>query len=290
VDDGNRRVRRFFEAHKHLYADLADIRDVHDRLLARYDGEVGQATGMDLGLDDEEPPELDPEELEARFRKKAEQAERVSPGTDGYYIGEDGKLAAVLVRTPFGTGDQRAFELRARVERIIEELRPTGFHPSLRFGFTGNLITSAEAQRAITSDLAHVGVWGVGLILAVVFLFFLKVRTLLAMMLTIGTGCCWAFGLAHFTVGYLNTATGFLVSIIAGNGINFGIIYMARYIEERRDRALSVPESIEAAHRGTYGATLAAAGAAMIAYGSLSLTDFRGFKHFGIIGGAGMLL
>jgi hypothetical protein len=110
------------------------------------------------------------------------------------------------------------------------------------------------------------------------------------MTLTIGTGCAWAFGLAYYTVGYLNTATGFLVSIIAGNGINFGIIYMARYIEERRDRATSVPESIEAAHRGTYGATLAAAGAAMIAYGSLSLTDFRGFKHFGIIGGAGMLL
>ena len=28
----------------------------------------------------------------------------------------------------------------------------------------------------------------------------------------------------------------------------------------------------------------------MVAYGSLVITDFRGFKHFGLIGGAGMVL
>ncbi len=110
------------------------------------------------------------------------------------------------------------------------------------------------------------------------------------MTLTVGVGCLWAFGIAYITVGYLNTATGFLVSIIAGNGINFGIIYMARYLEARRDEKLSVAQAIKVCHADTHTATLAAAGAAMIAYGSLAVTDFRGFKHFGIIGGAGMIL
>ncbi len=160
----------------------------------------------------------------------------------------------------------------------------------MTFGFTGNLITSAEQHRAVKSDLAHVGMWGVGLILGVVLLFFLRFRTLLAMSLTIGVGCVWAFGMARLTVGYLNTATGFLVSIIAGNGINFGIIYMARFLEARRDEKLATPAAIRVSHRDTHTATLAAAGAAMIAYGSLAATDFHGFKHFGIIGGAGMIL
>jgi len=88
----------------------------------------------------------------------------------------------------------------------------------------------------------------------------------------------------------LNTATGFLASIIAGNGINFSIIYMARYIEARRTEGLSVGDAVLVAHRGTWSATLSAAVAAGVAYGSLSVTDFRGFKHFGIIGGIGMLL
>ena len=36
-------------------------------------------------------------------------------------------------------------------------------------------------------------------------------------------------------------------------------------------------------------ATLTAAVAAAAAYGSLGVTDFRAFKHFALIGGAGML-
>jgi hypothetical protein len=110
------------------------------------------------------------------------------------------------------------------------------------------------------------------------------------MALTIAVGCTWAFGAARLTVGYLNTATGFLVSIIAGNGINFGIIFMARYLEARRDEKADLEKAIRRAHRDTHTATLAAAGAAGIAYGSLAVTDFHGFKHFGIIGGVGMLL
>ena len=81
-----------------------------------------------------------------------------------------------------------------------------------------------------------------------------------------------------------------MVSIIAGNGINFGIIYMARYLEARRVQGKTPAEAVLVAHRDTWLATLAAAGAAMLSYGSLAITDFRGFKHFGIIGGAGMIL
>jgi len=93
--------------------------------------------------------------------------------------------------------------------------------------------------------------------------------------LTILVGCVWSFGAARLSVGYLNTATGFLVSIIAGNGINFGIVYMARYLEARSVDGLDVAESIRIAHLETYGGTLAAAAAAMVAYGSLSITTSR---------------
>jgi predicted RND superfamily exporter protein len=290
VDDGTRQMQAFFEAHESLYADLDDLRGLRDDVVSQYDAQVSRAAGLDLGLDDEPPKKISVDDILGRLERKAVEAKEKAPGTDGYYIGDGGKLAAVLVRTPYGTGDPLAFELRRKVEQLIEEVNPKQWDPSMHFGFTGNLITSAEQQRAITSDLAHVGRWGVGLILLVVFLFFLQFRTLLAMALTIGVGCLWAFGLAKYTVGYLNTATGFLVSIIVGNGINFGIIYMARYTEARRDERLSMDEAVLTAHRGTWAATLSVATAAMVAYGSLSVTDFRGFKHFGIIGGAGMCL
>ncbi|MEB2313844.1 MAG: MMPL family transporter [Sorangiineae bacterium] len=293
VDDGTRATRAFFEKYKYLYADLADIEQLHDDVIARYDYEVGKKTGFDLELDEDDdaaPAPITAESLEKRFAKKVAEAKRATPGVDGYYIGEGGHLAAILVRTPLGSGDPKAFELKEKIREIVAKVAPERWDPSLEVEFTGNLVTSAEEHAAVTGDLAHVGMWGVGLILGIVFLYFLRFRTLITMSLTILTGCLWSFGVAKLTVGYLNMATGFLVSIIAGNGINFSIIFMARYIEARRDEKLDVAESIRTSHRDTHTATLAAAGAAMIAYGSLAATDFRGFKHFGIIGGAGMLL
>jgi hypothetical protein len=290
VDDGPRRLQQFFRDHEGLYASLDDLTSMHDEIVESYDAQVSKASGFDLGLDDEPTKKIDVDEIVGKLDKKSEQAKKDSPGRDGYYVSKDGHTAAVLVRTPFASGDQRAFELEDRVNQIVKELNPAQWDPSMHFGFTGNLVTSAEQHRTITKDLTDVGTWGVGFILTVVFLFFLQFRTLLAMALTITVGCVWAFGTAYYTVGYLNTATGFLTSIIAGNGINFGIIYMARYVEARREEGLAVPEAVLTAHRGTWAATLSAAIAAGTAYGSLSMTDFRGFKHFGIIGGIGMVL
>ncbi len=292
VDDGTRATRDYFEKYKYLYADLADLKKLHDDVIARYDYEVGKKTGFDLDLDEDvaAPPPITAATLEKRFQKKVDEAKKSSPGVDGYYIGENGHMAAILVRTPLGSGDPGAFELKDKIRQIVADVEPQRWDPTLKLEFTGNLITSAEEHAAVTHDLAHVGMWGIGLIMGIVFLFFLRFRTLFTMALTIATGCVWSFGVADLTVGYLNMATGFLVSIIAGNGINFGIIYMARYIEARRDEKLDVAESVRTSHRDTHTATLAAAGAAMIAYGSLAATDFRGFKHFGIIGGTGMVL
>lgn len=297
VEDGTRDVQSFFRTHKHLYADLADIQKIHDDVVDRYDFEVQKKGGMDLQLGDDEdkaeeaPPPLDVEGLENQFRQKIADAEKLQPGTDGYYIGKSrGQTwGVILVRTPLSSMDQRAFELRSQIQRLIADIKPERFDPQLTVGYTGNLITAAEVHQAITRDLTQVGLWGVGMILAVVLLFFLRFRVLMCMSLTILVGAAWAFAAAYLTIGYLNTASGFLVSIIVGNGINFGIIYMARYIEARR-AGETIEQAVLTGHRETHTATLAAAAAAMVAYGSLAITNFRGFKHFGVIGGLGMAL
>ncbi len=306
VDTGTAAIEAFFQANKHLYVSLSDIENLHEEVEARWDYEVGRETGTSLGLDDEPPEPITAETVRNHLQKKVDETtDKASKGVDGYYIGEDerGLIAAILIRTPLGTATPEAFEFRARVQEIVDEF--TARHPDsgIQAYYTGSAITSAEQRAAIESDLARVGVSGVLLVLLVVFLFFLRVRMLVAMGATILVGCVWTFGVAQLTVGHLNTATMFLASIIAGNGINFGIIYMARYVEERRhqaqqgmqrlsseERQARVAEAIQTSHIDTYRATLAASCAAGVAYASLAATDFHGFKHFGIIAGAGMLL
>jgi hypothetical protein len=88
-------------------------------------------------------------------------------------------------------------------------------------------------------------------------------------------------------LGHLNIATGFLFSIVAGNGINFGIIFLGRYFEELRGGSGN-EASIRVAIRTTWKATLTAALAAAAAYASLWVSEFRGLKHFAVIGALGM--
>jgi len=76
---------------------------------------------------------------------------------------------------------------------------------------------------------------------------------------------------------------------VVGNGINFGIIFLARYLEERRHGHDGMT-ALETTMVKTSSATIVAALAAGLSYGSLMLTEFRGFNQFGIIGLVGMLL
>jgi predicted RND superfamily exporter protein len=287
VDDGPREARQFFEAHRHLYASIEDLQALRDDVVARYDWEVSHWIGTALEEDDE-PPKIDAQTIRRRFQKDLDDT-RVT-GLDDYYIGEDGHLAVILVRTPLHAMDQKAFELQERITRLVAEGDYRNQDKSFRIGFTGNLVTSAEEYRSVVEDLTSVGIAGGCLVLGVVFLFFWRVRAVVALGISISLGCLWCFAFAELAVGHLNTASGFLVSVIAGNGINAMVIYMARFIEARRDQGMNLAGAVGTASLDTWAGTLAAVGVSMVSYGALTTTDFRGFRHFGIIGAAGMLL
>src|SRR4029077_16826184 len=89
------------------------------------------------------------------------------------------------------------------------------------------------------------------------------------------------------TVGHLNSNTAFLGSIIAGNGINYPLLFLAYYRGRGGDepKALAIALGARQAFFGTLGAALAASAA----YGALSVSTFRGFSQFGWIGGVGMV-
>ena len=98
----------------------------------------------------------------------------------------------------------------------------------------------------------------------------------------------WTLGLTQLVIGHLNVATGFLPSIVAGNGINVGILYQSRYFEERR-AAAGVVDSLRTSVFATWQPTVIAALASAASYVSLLSTDFGAFRQFGFIAASGML-
>ncbi|HEY3235229.1 MAG TPA: MMPL family transporter, partial [Polyangiaceae bacterium] len=279
--DGVHEARRFFAPRAGMFAKLEDIQKLRDDIEARWSWEVGREA--DLNLEDEPPP-MSWDAVRTRFSLNS------GPFPDGYYQSADGRALVVVVNSAIAAGDLGgAREALLRVRDVVARLHQQAPYPSLKVTFAGDLVTGLAEYGAVRDDLVSVGVLGVSLILGVLFLFFMRVRALLALGAAILVGLALTFGVTQIFIGHLNVATGFLVSIVAGNGINFGIIYLARLFEERR-KGLSIEEAICISHRQTWPSTLTAALAAAAAYASLGVSEFRAFRHFAFIGSVGMLL
>jgi predicted RND superfamily exporter protein len=286
VEDGMHDALQFFTPRAGLFGELEKLQKLKSDLDARYDWEVAKATDTSID-DDEPPPEIDPERLKESFGVTDADTERYP---DGYYQSKDGRVVVVAIRSKIhGSDSGNGAEALRRIKAVVDRVNPASYDPSITYAFTGDLATGVAEYMAVHDDLTKVGYSGAILIIGVVFLYYLRLRTLVAITLTIGVGVAWTFGMTELAIGHLNLATGFLFTIVAGNGINFGIIYLARFLEARR-RGSALAEAILIAHRETWLPTMTAGFAAAAAYGSLIVTEFRGFRDFGLIGGVGMLL
>lgn len=292
AEDDVRAAQAFLAPRAGLFAKRDALEALQRDVEARFEYEVGEQTGTNLELDPEDvPPPVD-----AALVKKHLGDVEVDDGRfpDGYYqcaANAARPCVVVVVRSGILPSDfERGPEAIARVRAAVDALRADGLvDASIQASITGDLAIGIAEYEAIRADLRDVGVVGLLLLAGVVFLYYLRLRTLLALALTIGVGLAWTFAFTELALGHLNLATGFLFTIVAGNGINFAILFMARYLEERR-RGLDHAGAIRSAHEETWRPTLTAALAAGVAYGSLGVSSFRGFREFGIIGGAGMAL
>jgi predicted RND superfamily exporter protein len=292
AEDGVQVARDFLLPRSGLFAGVEDLQRLNKELDTQRKKAVGKA--LSLGLEDDEEQQKAPTfaELKEKFLggKSATLEEAKDKYPDGFFQSKDGKALVVLIRTGITTGDLHGSrEALAKVKEVVQKTLPdTGAH-GVKIGYAGDLVTGLYEYGAILDDLVHVGTTGVALILGVIFIYYRRFRVLVPMAVTMFAGLTLTFGLTRLAIGHLNVITGFLVSIIAGNGINFGILYVARFLEERR-RGSDLETAIIQAHLATWVGTLTAALAAAAAYGSLAVTQFHGFKHFAFIGTSGMLL
>ncbi len=276
----------FFNHRRLMYVELADLEEIRDRLDDAVAAARTKANPLLVDLDGSSAVSLDLSDITRKYKKKAGYAKRFP---DGYFESKDGTELAVIVRKEglaFGIEKNKA--LVADVEAIIARLEPTTYHPALVVGIGGDVKNLVDEQTSLIEDLVLASALVAVLLALVVVAYFRRIRSLVLVLVPLWVGCTWTFGIAHFAIGYLNASSAFLGPIVPGNGINFGLILLARYFEERR-RGTSAERSIETAVMFTLKATSLAALAASIAYGSLMATDFYGFFHFGVIGGIGMI-
>jgi uncharacterized protein len=272
-----------------LYISVEDLTTILQRMKARISWEKQNANPL-LNLVEQtqtSAPPLDFKDIEAKY---SQQESALSRFRKGYFQTPDGKLLALLVRPPesaTGYGVNRA--LLDGVKAEIDMLKPHSYDPKMKIGYDGEVATLVEEQEALIADLASSTIIVIVFVLLVLWIYFRRWAAMTAIFGSLAVGCAVTFGLSYFIIGHLNANTAFLGSIVVGNGINMPIIIVARYVEERRG-GLPVDIATHVALRRTMAATFVAAFASGLAYLSLAVTNFRGFRHFGIIGGLGMAL
>lgn len=274
--------RRYVWDHRWLLAPLADLEAARDGLVAEIEQAKLRANPLYIELDDEP---ADAAELNA-LREKLEAAER-ERDDPGELVSEDGRVQMMIVRTAFSTGDvEQDRILVAKLHAIGADIRAA--FPDVEFGIAGDAVVSMAEHDAILDGMLRATLVTMALVALGLFWYFRSLLAIGALSWSLMVGTLATFAFAKLTLGYLNAATAFLSSIVIGNGINFGILITSRYLEELR-AGKDLHSALEGALARTLAGTGTAALTASVAYASLMITVFRGFRHFGLIGGVGIL-
>jgi predicted RND superfamily exporter protein len=285
VRSSNAAEKAFLERNAPLYADLADLKEILRRIEARRDYEVSKAQGALLEEEDP-PPSLDASDIEKKYDAK------LSRDQADHLESRDLKAAMLTVEAgAFTTGVSQDRELLRRVKADVSALDPARYAAGLRVGYASDVAINVEELDALEADLSVSSVLVVVAVMSAIVFYYRWWKSVLVLFPPLLLATVYAFSIASlpvFGVTELNSNTAFLGSIIVGNGINVGLILLARYREERR-RGASVDDALVVGVWGARLGTVAAAAAAGVSYASLVVTEFRGFRQFGCIGGIGML-
>jgi len=293
VEDNVHLIARWYEDHWPLFVDLADLERARDQLVSALGKAKARVNPLLNLVDGEEAedktpitvsdPLLDPskpsprEQVEQRFVRYPH----------GFMVHPDERSVLIVVRptgTSLSVAETRALlaKMRAIVDAHASELEAK----HLRIGFAGSFPILLAEYEAIIHDVVSTFALVLGLVLLSLLLFYREVRPVLALGVAILVAVAATFGITRLVIGYLNTQTAFLGSIVAGNGINYGLVYLTRVSQLRR-RGVALEPACQDGAASAAQATLLAALATSVSFGTLLVASNRGFRHFGFIGGFG---
>ena len=209
---------------------------------------------------------------------------------DEYLLTNKGRMGFVLLRLAAGK-DKNSF---AHGTEAIDTLRDLiaaakAKYPQVEIGLTGLPVMENDEMRA--SQTAMLQASGLSLF-GVACLFIAGFGGLRHPLVTVGSlllALAWSFGYITMAIGHLNILSIAFAVILIGLGIDFGIHYVARYLQLRKTMCRSDDALAEAASSVGPGIVTGAITTA-IAFFMAGFTSFVGVAELGLIAGGGILL
>ena len=219
---------------------------------------------------------------------KIQQLERkYNPNLRPYIGNKENSILVLNVYPNFETTHiQLATKLFDNINRIIKD---TPKPEDLNIYFYGDPYENVVRKKITTQEIQN-SIW---ISLSIIFglLLFFFYRQPMVPLLTIfplAVGAIWTLGFISIAIGYVDLATIILSIIILGMGMDSVIHLLARYGEERR-KSLGPEIAFENIILETGPAVTTSSFTTAISLFCLSFIPFKGFSHFGLVAGFGML-
>lgn len=203
-----------------------------------------------------------------------------------YLMNEAGTVGFLKARPVKQGGFDGATSSITRMRELIAEVRAR--HDSVTIGLTGIPVLENDEMRRSQSDMVTaslVSFVGVGLLLLAGFR---GLRHPLLALVMLAVAMCWTFGYTTLAIGHLNILSVSFAAILIGLGIDFGIHYLAKYLELRH-RSLPLNKALGESSATVGTGILTAAATTSLAFCCAAFTDFLGVAELGLIAGGGIV-
>jgi uncharacterized protein len=206
---------------------------------------------------------------------------------NGYMIGNEGRMVMLFVQQSQSI-DDTSFILpfmdycRKTVAATLEQT------PGVTAGFTGWPVSIEEEIGLVKSDLQRVILISGALIFGLFILAFRSMHRTILVFVPLAFGVIWNLAVTLYTVGHLNYLTSVFVGILFGLGIDYGVVFIRRFDEERS--AGATPREAVALMLASVGSPVLTGSATVIAaFFAIGATDQPAFSELGIVAGTGIV-
>ncbi|MFH1355893.1 MAG: MMPL family transporter, partial [bacterium] len=168
------------------------------------------------------------------------------------------------------------------LQNILKNNSPKTVNPELTATIGGSFRNKIDEYQSLINDIYNTALIAFCGILFLILFFYRRLSAAINILLPLVLGTLWCFGVTTLLVSSLNLLTVFLVAILLGLGVDYGIYLYSRFSEERAS-GKNLEGAISHCLFETGKATLSAALTTALAFFVLLFMKPKGFQEFGLL-------
>lgn len=274
--------REFYEKYGLLFLSPELLKKLKERIKEELNKAKTKASPFFFDLEEEEETNLKdilkefiPQSLRDDFDRE-------------YYSDEEGKTLLLFLQPSALPSDiKEVMGYLKDVEKIIQDLKPERFHPSIKVSIGGTFRTRADEYSTIVRDVKKSAIFTIITVFLMLAFFFNQITAIPVILTPLVESILVTSGLTYFVIGRLNFISAFLFAVLLGLGVDFGIHIFTRYLEEREK---GVEEALKLSISKTFISCFASGATTSISLFALVFFKFKGFSEFGIVSGMGVMI